>query len=76
MTELLDKALAAARNLPRAEQDDLARIILRLTGADDEAPASLTPEERAAVAATKRAAARGEFATEDEIRAVWTKHCL
>jgi hypothetical protein len=76
MTELLDKALAAVRNLPAAEQDNLARVILRLTGADDEAPLPLTREEKAAVAASKRAAARGEFATDDEVRAVWAKHGL
>jgi hypothetical protein len=76
MTELLDKALAAVRNLPPAEQDDLARVILRLTGEDNEAPVPLTPVDKAAVAASKRAAARGEFATDGEVRAVWAKHGL
>ena len=73
MTRLLDQALAAARNLPPDEQDHIARIVLRLTGVDDEAPAPLTPEEQAAIAASK-AAARGEFATDEQLRAVWAKH--
>jgi len=50
--------------------------VLRLTGADDEPPAALTPEEQAAIAASKAAAARGEFATDEQVRAVWAKHGL
>ncbi|MGC2414172.1 MAG: hypothetical protein WA459_15920 [Stellaceae bacterium] len=67
MTNLLDRALEAARNLPPDAQDDIARIVLRLAGADDEAPVPLTADEAAAIAASKAAAARGEFATEDEV---------
>lgn len=70
MTRLLDQALEAARNLPPDEQDSIARVVLRLTGADDEPPAPLTPEEHAAVTGSKTAAARGEFATDEEVRAV------
>ena len=77
MTQLLDQALEAARNLPPAAQDDIARVVLRLTGGDDaEPPMALSPEERAAVAASKAAAARGEFATDEQVRAAWAKHGL
>jgi hypothetical protein len=76
MTKLLDRALEAARNLPAAAQDDIARVVLRLAGADDEPPVLLTPDEQAAVAASKAAAARGEFATDEQVRAVWAKHGL
>jgi predicted transcriptional regulator len=42
---------------------------------DDDLPAvPLTPEERDAIAKSKAAAARGEFATDDEVRAVLAKH--
>jgi len=44
-------------------------------GAND-TPVALTPEERAAVEKSKAAAARGEFATDEEVRAVWAKHGL
>lgn len=74
MTTLLDDALAAVRRLPAEEQDSIARAVLRLTGQDDEPPVALSPSERAAIAASKAAAARGEFATEAEVRAVWAKH--
>ena len=76
MTTLLDRALDAMRKLPEAAQDDIARIVLRLAGAEDEAPVPLTAEEEAAVAASKAAAARGEFATEEEVRAAWAKYGL
>jgi hypothetical protein len=76
MTKLLDRALEAARNLPAAAQDDIARVVLRLAGADDEPPVPLTPGEQAAVATSKAAAARGEFATDEQVRAVWAKHGL
>jgi len=43
MTKLLDQALEAARNLPPEAQDDIAHVVLRLAGADDEPPVTLTP---------------------------------
>ena len=76
MTKLLDQALEAARKLPPEAQDKIAYIVLRLTGADDESPVLLTSEERAAITASKAAAAYGEFATDEEVRAVWAKHGL
>jgi hypothetical protein len=76
MTKLLDDALAAARNLSPDEQDNIAHAVLRLTGADEEPPVSLSADERAAIAASKSAAARGEFASDEQVRAVWAKHGL
>lgn len=77
MTTLLDRALEAARTLPPAAQDEIARVVLRLAGADDEvAPVVLSPDEQAAIAVSKAAAARGEFATDEQVRAVWAKHGL
>lgn len=76
MTKLLDKALEAVRRLPSDEQDDIAHVVLRLMGADDEPVVPLTPDEQAAIATSKAAAARSEFASDDEVRAVWAKHGL
>jgi hypothetical protein len=64
------------RNLSPDEQDDIARVVLRLAGADDELLVPLTPDEQAAIATSKAAAARGEFATDEQVRAVWAKHGL
>lgn len=76
MTKLLDQALAAARNLPSDAQDDIARVVLRLATQDDTPLLALSTSERRAIDASKAAAARGEFAGDDEVRAVWAKHGL
>ena len=76
MTKLLAQALAAACRLPPEAQDDIAHVVLRLTGADQEPPVPLTPEQQAAIAASKAAAARGEFATDEQVLTVWAKHGL
>jgi hypothetical protein len=52
-------------------QDDLARLLLQLTG-DEEPVVELTPEE-AADDASLAEADHGEFATDEEIRAIWAK---
>jgi uncharacterized protein (DUF433 family) len=35
---------------------------------------ALSPEEREAIAASQSAGERGEFATDEQVRAVWDKH--
>src|SRR5690242_17080773 len=76
MTKLLDQAVAAARSLPAEAQDDIARIVLQLAGVDDAPPVALSADEQDAIAASKEAAARGEFATDAQVRATWAKHGL
>lgn len=75
MTKLLEQAFEAARNLPSAMQDDMARVIMAMTG--DELPVvQLTAEEEASFDESLAQAERGEFATDDQIRAIWAKHGL
>jgi len=76
MTKLPEQALEAARSLSPEAQDDIARVVLRLAGTDEEPPVPLSPEERTAIATSQEAAARGEFATDEQVRAVWGKHGL
>lgn len=76
MTKLLDQAVETVRRLPADDQDDIARAILELAGATDVLPIPLTPDEQEALGGSKAAAARGEFATDDEVSAVWAKHGL
>ena len=75
MTQLLKTAVAIVRRLPPETQDDLARTLLQLAG-EDEYVVPLTDEERHAVEVSKAAAACGEFATDEQVRAVWTKRGL
>ena len=75
MTELLEKAVRAARSLSAGTQDEIARTILLLAEEESE-PVALTADERAAIAASKAAAARGDFASDEEVRAHWAKYGL
>ena len=74
MTKLLEQAVAVARRLPPDEQDEIARLVLSLAGDEEPVPVPLSPDERAAIANSKAAAARGEFASDEEVRATWAKH--
>jgi hypothetical protein len=74
MTRLLEQALNAVRELSDEEQDEIAWTILELVGADDGEPVALTPEERRAIALSREAARRGEYATEQQIDAVLSKY--
>jgi hypothetical protein len=74
MTKLLDEALDAVRSLPPDAQDEIARVVFQLVGNDEPPVVSLTFEGRSALAVSKAAAARGEFATDEQVRAVWAKH--
>jgi hypothetical protein len=76
VTKLLDDALAAVCNLSPDEEGNIAHVVLRLTGVDEEAPVAFSTDERAAIAAAKSAAARGEFASDERVRAVWAEHGL
>ncbi|ABE41557.1 hypothetical protein RPD_4340 [Rhodopseudomonas palustris BisB5] len=75
MTKLLDQALEVARGLPAEAQDDIARVVLQLAGHEG-AIVALSGDERAAIARSKAAAALGDYATEEQVRAVWAKHGL
>jgi hypothetical protein len=76
MTKLLDEAFEAVRQLPPHDQDDIARVIFQLAGTDLAEPVPLSPEEHEAIERSKAAAARGEFATDEEVQAVWAKYGL
>ncbi len=76
MTKLLEQALEVARRLPSDAQDDIARVVLQLAGADEAVTVMLSGDERKAIAASKEAAARGEFATDAQVQATWDKHGL
>lgn len=73
MTRLLEQAVAAVSALPDEQQDEFARVLLQLAGVE-QPPYRLVSEERADVDASMAEAQRGEFATDEEIRAIWATH--
>jgi hypothetical protein len=75
MTRLLEQAIETVSALPDDVQDDLARMLLQLAGVE-QPRYELTPEEAVDIDASLAEAERGEFATDEEVRAVWSKHGL
>lgn len=75
MTQLLDDAIARARALPPETQDALARAMFVLLD-DEPEPIALSPQERASLGRSLDQADRGEFASDERVRAIWAKHGL
>lgn len=75
MTALLDRAFDVIRRLSPDEQDEFARVLLQLAG-HDQPPVALTPDEVASFEESLRQADLGQFATDDEVKAIWAKHGL
>jgi hypothetical protein len=72
MTKLLEHAVETVRHLPPEVQDDLARTLLQLAG-EEQPVIRLTEEERADLAEADAEIRRGDFATGEEVEALWTK---
>ena len=75
MTKLLEQAVETLRGLPPEMQDDLARMLLRLAGGDQQV-FQLSAEEQSSFDESLVQADRGEFATDEQVRAIWAKHNL
>jgi predicted transcriptional regulator len=73
MTKRLEQAVETVSTLPGELQDELASILSRLAGVEQPA-ASLTADEEADLDASIAEEERGEFATEDEVLAIWAKY--
>ena len=73
MTKLLDQAVEKVQALPAEMQDEAARLLLVYAG--DEGPMiELTPEDEADLIEALAEMARGEFASEDQVGAVFSKY--
>ena len=75
MTELLEQAVETVRGLPADVQDELARILLQLAG-KVQPVVRLSADEEVSFAESLAQADRGEFATDEQIRAIWAKYAL
>jgi predicted transcriptional regulator len=75
MTKLLEQAVETVRGLPPEIQDELARMLLQLAG-EDQPVLQLSAEESASFDKSLAQADRGEFATDEQVRAIWAKHGL
>ena len=75
MTKLLEQAVETVRGLPPEVQDELARVLLQLAGRDQPV-VQLSAADEASLAESLAQADRGEFATDEQVRAIWAKYNL
>ncbi len=72
MTKLLDKVLEKLRTLPDEEQDEAAEVLMNFIARHEE-PEELDAETLAAIEEGIAQADRGEFASEEEVAAVFRR---
>jgi hypothetical protein len=72
MTKLLEKAVDAVRQLPADSQDEIAREMLYLVQANRE-PEQIDPDHLPDVLESLAQAKRGEFATDEEVKAAFRR---
>jgi predicted transcriptional regulator len=73
MTKLLDEAVAKVRALPDADQDEAAELLLSVVASHGD----IEPLDEATLAAIEEGreqAARGEFASDEEMDAFFARH--
>ena len=66
----IEAVLDRVRSWPPERQEDAARVLLAME-AEDAGPYRLTPEERADLQAALEEVARSEFASDEEVAAVF-----
>jgi hypothetical protein len=76
MTKLFERAVESVRKLPPEAQDEIGRLVLEIADEHGSPPIELTPEEAASFDESFAQAERGEFATDEQVRAIWAKRGL
>jgi predicted transcriptional regulator len=74
MTELLEKAVARARQLPDEDQDAIAIALFSIT--DSLNADEMDDETRAAIREGLDQARRGELVPDEEVQALWRRYGL
>ncbi len=74
MTKLFERAVETVRSLPPEMQDALGRIVLQLAQENDLTPIAMSVEEETSFEESIAEAKRGEFVSDETIRAFWAKH--
>lgn len=73
MTKMLEEAINKVRELPEAEQDEAAEMLLSVASKTGE-PVHLDDETRAAVREGREQARRGEFVSDEDMAAFFKRH--
>jgi hypothetical protein len=72
MTKLLEEAVEKLSQLPKGRQDELARMLIDVA-ASDLHPYQLNDKERVAIDDALAQADRGEFASDEQVAAMWER---
>ena len=72
MTKMLDEGIKKVRELPDSVQDDAAEMLFSVAAKQGE-PARLDEETRAAIQDGRAQARRGEFVSDEDIRAFFER---
>ena len=73
MTKKLEEAIAKVRELPEADQDEAADLLLSVAS-KNVAPTRLDDETRAAIQEGREQARRGEFVSDENMAAFFERH--
>ena len=72
MTKMLEDAIKKVRELPEAEQDEAAEMLLSVASKNE--PVRLDEETRAAAQEGQKQARRGEFVSDEDMSAFFKRH--
>ena len=73
MSKLLEEAIKKVRELPEADQEEAAEILLSVAARRDQ-PVPLDEETRAAIREGQEQARRGEFVSDSEMAKFFKRH--
>ena len=73
MTKMLEEAIKKVRELPEADQDEAAEMLLSVA-AKTAVPVRLDDETRAAIREGREQARRGEFVSDEDMAAFFKRH--
>ena len=73
MTKMLEEAIKKVRELPEADQNEAAEMLLSVASKSD-APVRLDDETRAAIREGQEQARRGEFVSDEDMAAFFKRH--
>ncbi len=80
MTKLFQRAVETAQTLPDDVQDEIARMMLLFAGEEEQetedSAIQLTADEEASFSQSLAQADRREFASDEQVKAVWSKYGL
>jgi predicted transcriptional regulator len=73
MTKMLEEAIKKVRELPEADQDEAAELLLSVAAKSGD-PVRLEDETRAAIQEGREQARRGEFVSDQDMTAFFKRH--